>query len=310
MGKKVNVYLDDEMLKIWNSVPTGQRGSIIKKSLRDYSKETMSPKQVIILKLKEQLLNIRSNIDKLESEKVMIEKELNLLESNLKSTRIDKELFFQTIMKRGKILNQKGANYRSFTGKSYYKIHSIKSGKIYIENLRTGRTNSNFSRKTTDLAIERLISAGGRIPIGQFIPVKMHEYTVVHLHPNLSAQNGFIIWNDNAMDYVSEDMVPMNQDLANPPPETWVSDNNWLAVTIDGLRGHICIYSSTTHWGSNKITIEMLDKHPHFNTNDGFDEQPWMTKYFDFFEMGVFYWGHHNLKGGGGGTHTVLTQKV
>lgn len=307
MGKKVNVYLDDEMLKIWNSVPTGHRSSIIKKSLRDYSKEKMSPKQEIILKLNEKLLTIRSSIDNLENEKTMIEKELDLLQSDLKSTNIDKELFFETIIKRAKILHEKRANYRSFTGKSYYKIHSIGKDKIYIENIRTGRTNSNFSRKTTDLAIERLISAGGRIPIGQFIPVKMHEYTVVHLHPNLSAQSGFIIWNDQKMNYVTEDMVPVNQDLVNPPPETWSSDSNWLKVTIDGLKAHICIYSSSTHWGSDKIVIAMLDEHPHFTTNDGFDDQPWMTKYFDFFEMGVFYWGHHNLKGGGGGSHTVLT---
>ena len=102
-------------------------------------------------------------------------------------------------------------------------------------------------------------------------------------------------------------MVPVNQDLVNPPPETWSSDSNWLKVTIDGLKAHICIYSSSTHWGSDKIVIAMLDEHPHFTTNDGFDDQPWMTKYFDFFEMGVFYWGHHNLKGGGGGSHTVLT---
>ena len=308
MGKKVNVYLDDEMLKIWNSVPTGHRSSIIKKSLRDYSKEKISPKQEIILKLKEKLLTIRSSIDNLEYEKAMIQKELELLQSNRKSTNIDKEMFFQTIIRRAKILLEKRANYRSFTGKSYYKIHSVVNDKIYIENIRTGRTNSNFSRKTTDLAIERLISAGGRIPIGQFIPVKMHEYTVVHLHPNLSAHNGFIIWNEKEMDYVTEDMVPVNQDLVNPPPETWSSDSNWLKVTIDGLKGHICIYSSTTHWGSDKIVISMIDEHPHFATTDGFNDQPWMTKYYDFFEMGVFYWGHHNLKGGGGGTHTVLTE--
>ena len=147
MGKKVNVYLDDEMLKIWNSVPTGHRSSIIKKSLRDYSKEKMSPKQEIILKLNEKLLTIRSSIDNLENEKTMIEKELDLLQSDLKSTNIDKELFFETIIKRAKILHEKRANYRSFTGKSYYKIHSIGKDKIYIENIRTGRTNSNFSRE-------------------------------------------------------------------------------------------------------------------------------------------------------------------
>ena len=307
MGKKVNVYLDDEMLKIWNSVPSGQRSSMIKKTLRKYSNENISPKQEIIIKLKEKLQHINSKIISLDHEKEMIEKELLQLNENTKNVTIDKKLFFELILMRAKILHERIANYRSFTGKSYYRIYDTTNNKIYIENLRTGRTNSNFSKKTTDLAIDRLISAGGRLPIGEFIPVKMHEYTVVHLHPNLSVQNGFIIWTDGKFNYVTEEMVPNNPDLSTRPPEDWVTNENWLAVTIDGIRAHICIYDSTTHWSSSKITVAMMDYHPHFSSESGIGDQPWMTKYYNFYDTGIFYWGHHNLKGGGGGTHTVLT---
>lgn len=308
MGKKVNVYLDDEMLKVWNSVPSGQRSSMIKKTLRLYSAENISPKQEIIMQLKEKLHNTKSKIALLQHEKEMIEKELLQLGQNKIKTNIDKKSFFDLILKRAKILHEKNANYRSFTGKSYYRIYDTTNNKIYIENFRTGRKNSNFSKQTTDLAIDRLMSAGGRLPIGEFIPVKMHEYTVVHLHPNLSAQNGFIIWQEGKYNYVTEEMIPSNPDLSVRPPEEWVSEENWLAVTIDGIRAHVCIYNSTTHWSSSKITIAMMDYHPHFSAKSDIGDQPWMTKHFNFYDTGIFYWGHHNLKGGGGGTHTILTR--
>ena len=89
--------------------------------------------------------------------------------------------------------------------------------------------------------------------------------------------NDFIVWNTQKLSYVTEEMLPINQDLTAYPPEEWVSNDSWLAVTIDGYKAHICIYTSTTHWGSDKIVIEFMEQHPHFTSDSNFDAQPFMT---------------------------------
>ena len=35
MGKKVNIWLDDATLRLWEKIPTGERSSIIKGAIRD-----------------------------------------------------------------------------------------------------------------------------------------------------------------------------------------------------------------------------------------------------------------------------------
>ena len=106
--------------------------------------------------------------------------------------------------------------------------------KIFISNLRTKRNNSNFSKRTTDIAIDRLIAHGGKIPVGQFIPVKMHEYTVVALHPNLMEKDGFVCWINEDVVLVTDEMIPLHNNEM--PPEEWVSTDNFLAALIDGKK--------------------------------------------------------------------------
>ena len=74
MGKKVNLYLDDETLNIWNSIPQGQRSNILKRALRDYNKGEVTPKQEIIMKLKKKLHKGNSTVTQLRFEREMIEK--------------------------------------------------------------------------------------------------------------------------------------------------------------------------------------------------------------------------------------------
>ena len=49
---------------------------------------------------------------------------------------------------------------------------------------------------------------GGKIPVGQFIPVRMHEYTVVALHQNLIEKDGFVCWIREEVVLVSNEMIP------------------------------------------------------------------------------------------------------
>ncbi len=295
----MNLYLDDEMLSMWTTIPSGQRSSIIQSAIREYAGKNINPKEELIMKLKQKMLRIDNEITALQQERKMISEELNRVQDDMKLVEIDKEDVFSTIEERAGTLLRAEANYRSFTGKSYYRIHNIIDGKIYIRNNRTGRTNSNFTKKTVDLAIDRLVAAGGQLPIGQFVPVKMHEYAVVHLHPQLVAKNGLICWVELDMELVSSvpDNIPDDLESSSPPSE-WVSDNNWLAVTVDGYKAHMCV--NCRAYASDKVAIEFIEEHPYLGNT-------FATKYWMWKDGGFLYWGHHHLDGGGGSTHTILT---
>ena len=49
MGKKVNIYLDDATLRLWEKIPSGERSSIIRGAIRNNSSnEPVDPKTEII----------------------------------------------------------------------------------------------------------------------------------------------------------------------------------------------------------------------------------------------------------------------
>ena len=288
MGKKVNVWLDDATLRLWEKIPTGERSSIIKGAIRsNSSNEPNDPKtEMINMKLAE-LAKINMDIENLEMKRVMLKTELTNLRSGEEILEISKEKFWNTIESRATIyLTGFGENksvYHSYSGKSTYSIFDVANDKIYISNIRTGRNNSNFSKRTTDVAIDRLIAHGGKIPVGQFIPVKMHEYTVVALHPNLMEKDGCVCWINEDFIPVTEDMIPEHN--GEMPPEEWVSTDNFLAVLIDGKKALIGV--------GRKIVIFFRDVHPNFNVEEN-PEYPWQTKYWSWIGPGILYWGHHS----------------
>ena len=55
MGKKVNIYLDDATLRLWEKIPIGERSSIIKGAIRNNSSnEPVDPRtEIINMKLAE-----------------------------------------------------------------------------------------------------------------------------------------------------------------------------------------------------------------------------------------------------------------
>ncbi len=180
MGKKVNVYLDSKTLKLWGDIPSGQRSSIIKEAIRNNSiKKPVDPKTEMINMKLVKLEKVNMEMEQLIKQKLMLEDELNNLKSGEEILNISKDDFWNKIEKRGFTYLENKSVYHSYSGKSRYSIFDISEGKIFIKNIRTGRTNSNFSKRTTDIAIDRLIAHGGKVLVGQFIPVKMHEFTVV-----------------------------------------------------------------------------------------------------------------------------------
>ena len=306
MGKKVNVYLNEEMLNMWERIPPGNRSTVIQGAIRDHDNRLREdPRIELLVGAREELAAVESNIERLQQTQRNLINKITSLEAgaeDITRIQIDTDDFWSTLKERADLYQKENMNYRSFTGKSYYRIHSTDDDRIQIHNVRTGRTTSHFSRKTVDPALDRLMASGGSLPVGQFIPVKkMHEYTVVTLHPYLYEKDGFIHWGQEDMIEVDESMIPENYDNVPMAPTVWESTEHWLAVTVDGKRGHVCIHHRA--YASTKIIIAMLDDHPHFSLDYDGD---WATKHFRFYGYGILFWGHH-FKDGGGGTQVVLT---
>ena len=282
MGKKVNIWLDDATLRLWEKIPTGERSSIIKGAIRsNASSEMNDPKTKMINMKLAQLSTIDMELENLQMKRTMIQTELANLRSGEEVVKISKEKFWNTIERRAAVYMEHESVYTSYSGKSAYSIFNLVKDKIYISNRRTGRTNSNFSKRTTNLAIDRLIAHGGKIPVGQFIPVKMHEYTVVSLHPNLVEKDGFVCWIQEDVIPVTEEMIPQHN--GEMPPEEWVSTDNFLAVLLDGKKALI--------GQGRKIVIFFREQHPRFGVHEN-PEYPWQTKYWKWIGPGMLYWGH------------------
>ena len=229
------------------------------------------------------LAKVNMEIEQLELNREMIRGELENLRFGGKEITISKDSFWDRLNERAAIYQENSSVYHSYSGKSKYSIYDVQNDKIYITNMRTGRNNSNFSKKTTNLAIERLIAHGGKIPVGQFIPVKMHEYTVVSLHPNLYERNGFVHWLNQEMILVTEGMIPEHN--GKMPPDEWVSTDYFLAALLDGRKVLI--------GQGRKIVIFFREEHPHFNL-DEHSEYPWQTKHWKWIGPGVLRWGHES----------------
>ena len=298
MGKKVNIYLDDETLAMWQKIPSGERSGIIREAVGQYVKNgSDDPHAEAIRHLRQ-----RQNILDLELRQREAEFERNSTQllrlTGEGEVQVDKDEFWEELMSKAKVYQEIDGMYTSFTGKSRYRIESTDDNRIRILNMRTKQTTSYFSQKTVDKALDRLIAAGGSLPVGQFIPVKMHEYAVVALHPRVYTYGGIIHWRHEEMTAVTEDMIPEQSDEdGGPPPGDWVSNESWLAVTVDGRRGHVTV--NHRYFASTKVVYHLIDDdHPEFSRMDF-----WQTKRYIFTKPGLMIWG-------GGGPVEVLTPVV
>ena len=285
MGKKVNIWLDDATLRLWEKIPTGERSSIIKGAIQTNSNNEPTDRKAEMIKMKlVELERTHAKLAHMNMQREMIEEELMTLRSDGEMLNISKEDFWSLIEQRAVLYSQHKSVYHSYSGKSKYSIFDVTNDKIYIRNLRTGRNNSNFSKRTIDVAINRLIAHGGKIPVGQFIPVKMHEYATVALHPRLFEKEGYVCWIREKVTLVTEDMIPEhNHEM---PPEAWVSNENFLAVLLDGKRALI--------GQGRKLVIFMKEKHVQFDDEIDNVENPWQTKHWLVIGPGMLYWGHEH----------------
>jgi len=299
MGQKVNLYLDDESLKMWKRIPSGQRSTMIKGAIREHvDKGDVDPRQEMMMQMMQKLAANEQQSSQLKDERAMLTHELARLQMELNPVTIDKDVFWRALEAKALIYHENKCVYRSYTGKSRYRIHAAGDDKIHIHNLRTDRTTSNFSQKTVDLALDRLIAGGGKVPIGQFIPVKMHEYAVVALHPRLITKEGYVHYLEEEMVPVDEEMIPDNREGETwvELPLDWTSNDGWLAVMVDGKRAHVCI-DVPSNPSSIHITFHFIDEHPKLGDN------LWNTWYYLFPDPRVL-----NL--GTGDTQKILTPMI
>jgi predicted DNA-binding protein (UPF0251 family) len=101
MGKKVNIWLDDVTLRLWENIPTGERSAVIKGAIRsNSSNESNDPKtEMINMKLAE-LSKINMDIEHMEMRRTMVETELTNLHAGEDILDISKEQFWNTIERR------------------------------------------------------------------------------------------------------------------------------------------------------------------------------------------------------------------
>ena len=190
-----SLYLEQELARLWDSIPTGERNMLINKVLRDYAESNdIDPKVKIIRKLELEVADLQmkaTNVEKeIEQRKMMLESVRN----GNSQADIDVNQEWAALEDIARKARESGVVWSSYAGRAQYRVHDVFNGRIYIENIGTGRTSSNFQNGTLVLGLQRLMNNDGRIKQLEMIPVKMHEYAITRLHPKLKLEDGYIVY--------------------------------------------------------------------------------------------------------------------
>jgi len=192
---KQSIYLDSNALAAWDLVSRDERNHIINKALADYAESLDGG--VNLRDIRKLELDIQDMKDQIATIQKTIEVKnirLNELRGGKTMRNIDLDKDWLDLERCARRALESGEVWQSHAGRADYRVHKAGMGRIYLENIKTGRTTSNFQKGTFVLGMQRLLDAGGRIKRLNMIPVKMHEYAVVHLHPKLSIQDDYIVY--------------------------------------------------------------------------------------------------------------------
>ncbi len=196
MATKKSLYLNDEMLSIWDSIPADERGEVIRKALRDYANQSDDdPNLREIRKTEIELQNLHNSLELIKKKVAYKEMRLEELRGEKNTMTIDYDREWNDLLKIAREAEQGGEIWESYAGRAEYRVHAVSTDeRVYLENINTGRTTSNYQKGTFALGLRRLMDRGGRIKQGDMIPVNMHEYAVVSLHPRLHLRGGYIVF--------------------------------------------------------------------------------------------------------------------
>ena len=196
MTSKKSIYLSDEMLSIWDSIPVDERGEVIRKALRDYANQSDDdPNLREIRKIEIELENLQNSFEQIKKNVAHKEMRLEELRGEKNTMTIDYESEWDNHLDRAREAERIEKIWESYAGRAEYRVHAVSADeRVYLENINTGRTTSNYQKGTFTLGLRRLMDRGGRIKQGDMIPVNMHEYAVVSLHPRLHLRGGYIVF--------------------------------------------------------------------------------------------------------------------
>ena len=196
MASKKSLYLNDEMLSIWDSIPADERGEVIRKALRDYANQSDDdPNLREIRKIEIELQNLQNGLEQIKKNVADKEMRLEELRGEKNTMTIDYDREWNDHLKRAREAEQSGEIWESYAGRAEYRVHAVSTDeRVYLENINTGRTTSNYQKGTFTLGLRRLMDRGCRIKQGEMIPVNMHEYAAVWLHPRLHLRGGHIVF--------------------------------------------------------------------------------------------------------------------
>ena len=80
MGGKVNLYLDDECLAVWHTIPPGMRSQIVRQALLNQYANDSSGREKLLMKQKErELTMVGQRIDELTQQKTVLISEIEEL---------------------------------------------------------------------------------------------------------------------------------------------------------------------------------------------------------------------------------------
>ena len=190
-----SLYLEPELARLWDSIPTDERNILINQVLRDYAvSNDIDPNVKIIRKLELEVADLQlkaTNVEKeIEQRKMMLES----IRNGNPQADIDVNQEWAVFEDIARKARESGVVWSSYAGRAQYRVHDVFNGRIYIENISTGRTSSNFQNGTLVLGLQRLMNNDGRIKQLEMIPVKMHEYAITKLHPKLKLEDGYIVY--------------------------------------------------------------------------------------------------------------------
>ena len=196
MATKKSIYIPAEMLSVWDSIPVDERGEVIRKARRDYANQSDDdPNLRGIRKIEIELQNLQNGLEQIKKNVADKEMRLEELRGEKNTMTIDYDREWNDHLKRAREAEQSGEIWESYAGRAEYRVDAVSTDeRVYLENINTGRTTSNYQKGTFTLGLRRLMDRGGRIKQGEMIPVNMHEYAAVWLHPRLHLRGGHIVF--------------------------------------------------------------------------------------------------------------------
>ena len=212
---KRNVYFSDEDVMIWDKL-AGNKSQLLRDFLLEYNVgklqwKDMTEREQKREKLRHQILlaqkdeaNLEKMYIKAETDfwalKDKIEKMIDEYESEYRAWDIDENMIiaadvWDVIYSEAE--SRIGTIFPSPSGLSQYRIQNAKKGKVMIERIDTPSPKpSTFTFRTIEKAIERLEydGDGEKLERGLFMPVLAQECAAVFLHPSLSYEGKYLVF--------------------------------------------------------------------------------------------------------------------